>query len=83
MNWNKEPVAIAAAVRAVLYAAILLGLDLTNEQMLAIVAAVESVTALFVRSRVVPVKPVIWEATRPDDDVSLEVESAPNREHDC
>lgn len=52
---NREPVAIAAAVRVVLVAAVAFGLDVSAEQIAALVLAVETVTALFVRSKVSPV----------------------------
>lgn len=49
-----EPVALASALRLVLVAAIAFGLDVTEAQLVAVVAAVEAVLALFVRSRVTP-----------------------------
>lgn len=52
---TREPVAIAAFIRVVLYAAVAFGLDFTEEQLLALVAVVEAGTALFVRARVTPV----------------------------
>jgi hypothetical protein len=52
---NREPVAIVAAVEAVLAVAIAFGLDVTAEQLGLIVAALTAVLALFVRSRVTPV----------------------------
>lgn len=54
MNFNTEPVAIAAAVRAVLVAAVAFGLDMTGEQIAALVVAIEIVGALFVRRQVTP-----------------------------
>lgn len=51
---NREPVAIAAAVRAVLAVAIGFGLSIDPEQLALIVVAVETVLALFVRSKVTP-----------------------------
>lgn len=51
---NREPVAIAAALRSVLVAAMAFGLDLTAEQVAAVVIAVEAVLALFIRSKVKP-----------------------------
>jgi uncharacterized membrane protein YvlD (DUF360 family) len=50
--WGREPVAIATAVQLVLLAAVSLGLDLTVEQVAAIVAAVAAVLAVLVRSTV-------------------------------
>lgn len=50
--WGREPVAIATAVQLVLLAAVSLGLDLTVEQVAAIVAAVSAVLAVLVRSTV-------------------------------
>jgi len=54
MKLNTEPVAIAAAVRAVLVAAVAFGLDWSGEQVAALVAAVELVLGLLVRSQVTP-----------------------------
>lgn len=51
---NTEPVAIAAAVRAVLVAAVAFGLDFTGEQVAALVVAIELVLGLLVRSQVTP-----------------------------
>lgn len=53
---RSEPVAIIAAARAVLYAAVTLGLDLSDVQMVAIIGAVEAVLALVTRARVSPVE---------------------------
>lgn len=50
--WGREPVAVATAVQLVLLAAVSLGLDLTVEQVAAIVAAVSAVLAVLVRSTV-------------------------------
>ena len=55
MNLNREPVAIAAALRALLVVAVGFGLDLSGEQVASIVVAVELVLGLFVRSKVTPV----------------------------
>ena len=55
MNFNREPVAIAAAIRALLVVAVGFGLDLSGEQVASIVVAVELVLGLFVRSQVTPV----------------------------
>lgn len=49
---NREPVAIAAAFRAVLLAAMAFGFKLSAEQVAAVAIAVEAVAALFVRSKV-------------------------------
>ena len=54
MKFNTEPVAIAAAVRAVLVAAVAFGLDWTGEQIASLVLAVELVLGLIVRSQVTP-----------------------------
>lgn len=50
-----EPVAIAAALRAVLLAAMAFGLKMSADQMAAVMVAVEAILALFVRSKVTPV----------------------------
>lgn len=55
MRLNTEPVAIAAALRAVLVAAVAFGLDWTGDQIAALVLAVELVLGLLVRSQVTPV----------------------------
>ena len=52
---NAEPVAIAAAVRAILVCAIAFGLHFTAEQVAAVVVAIELVLGLLVRSKVSPV----------------------------
>ena len=49
---NREPVAIAAAVRAILLALGAFGFQLTAEQLAAVMLAVEAVLALTVRSTV-------------------------------
>lgn len=49
-----EPVAVAAAVRAVIACAIAFGLDWTEEQLALVIVAVETVLALLVRSQVSP-----------------------------
>lgn len=54
MKFNTEPVAVAAAVRAVLVAAVAFGLEMSGEQIAALVVAIEIVGALFVRSKVTP-----------------------------
>lgn len=54
MAVNREPVAIAAAVRSVLAVAIGFGLNIDPEQLAAIVVAVEVVLGLFVRASVTP-----------------------------
>jgi hypothetical protein len=54
LKFNTEPVAIAAAVRAVLVAAVAFGLEMSGEQIAALVVAIEIVGALFVRSKVTP-----------------------------
>lgn len=52
-----EPVAVAAAIRAVLLCAIAFGLGWTPEQIATFMVAVEAVLALITRQRVTPV----WE----------------------
>lgn len=54
MKLSTEPVAIVAALEALLALAIGFGLDVTAEQMALIVAATTAVLALFVRSQVTP-----------------------------
>lgn len=54
MSLNTEPVAIVAAIEALLALAIGFGLDVTAEQMALILAATTAVLALFVRSQVTP-----------------------------
>jgi uncharacterized membrane protein len=54
MSINREPVAVAAALEAVLVVAIAFGVDVTAEQLAAIVTAVTLVLGLFVRSQVTP-----------------------------
>lgn len=49
-----QPVAIAACVRAALYLMLVFGLDLSREQIGAVMIFVESVTGLFVWKNVVP-----------------------------
>lgn len=51
---NREPVAVAAAVRAVIACAIAFGLNWTEEQLVLVIVAVEAVLALIVRTRVTP-----------------------------
>jgi len=51
---NREPVAIAAALRLVLLAAVTWGLNATPEQIAATCVAVEAVLVLVVRRRVTP-----------------------------
>jgi hypothetical protein len=53
---NKEPVAIAGAVRSVLYVAVLLGaVSLGEEQLAGIALALELVLGLLARNAVTPV----------------------------
>lgn len=54
MKLNTEPVALVAALEALLALAIGFGLDVTPEQMALILAATTAVLALFVRSKVTP-----------------------------
>lgn len=53
MGWNAEPVAIAAAIRAVILCAVAFGLRWTPEQIAAVMLAVEAVMALVTRASVV------------------------------
>ena len=53
---TKEPVAIAGVVRAVLYLGTLFGLDLTPEQMGAIIVVGELILTPLIRSKVTPVE---------------------------
>lgn len=54
-NLRFEPVAVAAAIRAVLLAAVAFGLSWTVEQIAAFMIAVEAVFAVVTRSKVTPV----------------------------
>ncbi len=54
--WNREPAAIIGAVQAVIALAIAFGLDLSVEQVGAILAALAAVLALVTRSQVTPVR---------------------------
>lgn len=49
-----EPVLIGAAIRAVIYAAMAFGLEMTTEQLGALMAAVEAILALVTRALVTP-----------------------------
>lgn len=51
---TREPVAIAAAARAVIACAVAFGLSWSAEQVAALVVAVEVVSGLLVRSKVSP-----------------------------
>ena len=51
---NTEPVALAAAARAVILCGVAWGLKASPEQIAATVLAVEVVSGLFVRGRVTP-----------------------------
>jgi hypothetical protein len=51
---NKEPVAIAAALKTVLFVAVLFGLAINEQQLAGIAIALEVVLGLFVRSKVTP-----------------------------
>ena len=53
--WDKEPVRIAAAIRAIILAAVAFGLEWTPEQIASIMLAVECVLVLVVRDKVTPV----------------------------
>lgn len=52
---SREPVAIAAAVRAVLYAVAAFGFDISPAQIGAVMVAVEACLAVVIRNRVSPV----------------------------
>lgn len=52
---GKEPVAIVNAIRLVVLAAVAFGLNLTDIQIVAAMAALEAVLTLFTRSQVTPV----------------------------
>ena len=57
IDWNLEPVRVAAAVRSILLCLALLGpVRLTPEQIAGVVVAVEAVLAVFVRRRVTPTR---------------------------
>ena len=49
-----EPVLLAGAIRAIIYAAGTFGFALTNEQTLALIGVVEAVSALVTRALVTP-----------------------------
>ena len=51
-GWRVEPVAVAAAIRAVILAAVAFGLEWTGEQVAAVMLAVETVLVLVLRSQV-------------------------------
>lgn len=55
--WNREPVAIVALVEALVILAVAFGLDLSVEQMAAIMALVVAAGANVQRSHVSPVDP--------------------------
>ena len=55
MLWNKEPVMILMAVRAVILCAVTFGLSWSAEQIAAVMVALEMVLGLVTRSRVSPV----------------------------
>ena len=57
MIFNREPVAVAAAVRAVILAVVAFGVKLTAEQIAATMVAVEAVLAVAVRRKVSVPKP--------------------------
>lgn len=52
-----EPVQLAAALRAVLYVAVVFGIGITAEQVAALAVAVEVLSAMFIRGRVTPLAP--------------------------
>ena len=53
--WGREPALIIAAVTAVISLAVAFGLDLTSEQVGAVMAVVAAVLGVVTRSRVSPV----------------------------
>ena len=57
MIFNREPVAVAAAVRAVILAVVAFGVKLTAEQIAATMVAVEAVLTVAVRRKVSVHKP--------------------------
>lgn len=62
-GFRREPVAIVAAIRLSLLAAIAFGLSLTDLQLVASMAALEAVLGLFTRTQVAPV-PVVEAALK-------------------
>lgn len=54
MSLNLEPVAIAAALRAIILCAVAFGLRWTPEQIAALMLAVEAILAVLVRQNVTP-----------------------------
>ena len=52
--WGREPVAIAAAIRAIILCGVAFGLQWSPEQIAALMLAVEAVLGIFVRQSVVP-----------------------------
>lgn len=56
---SHEPVAIAAAVRAIILCAVAFGLKWSAEQVAAIMLALEAVLAVVVRSKVTPNQNVV------------------------
>lgn len=55
MIFNREPVAILAAVRAVALAILAFGVNVSPEQLAGVMLALEAVLALVTRSKVTPV----------------------------
>lgn len=55
--WGREPVAVAALARALLLCAVAFGLDLTTEQVAAVMLVVEGLLAFLTRRRVSPLRP--------------------------
>lgn len=53
-NLLNEPVAIAGAIRAVIFAITVFGVEVTPEQLAAVMAAVEAVLVLVTRALVTP-----------------------------
>jgi hypothetical protein len=76
MLWNREPVAIATAVQLVLAALVALGvLDLTVDQLAALVAAVAAVLGVLVRNTVyAPANLDLIEVEIPDNAAELDGE---------
>lgn len=52
--FGREPVAIAAAVRAIILCVVAFGVDLSGEQIAAVMLAVEAVLAVITRQSVTP-----------------------------
>ncbi len=67
---TREPALITSAIRAVLYCAVLFGLDLTVEQIAGVLLAVEAVLALLTRAVVTPSAEVVA-SRKPGDPIAV------------